>query len=600
MAKRIEDYALIGDCESAALISRDGSIDWLCWPRFDSGALFCRLLGTSGNGRWRISPAARDATVTRRYRGNSLILETRIETSFGSATITDFMPHRDGRGGHLVRLVQGQGGEVELDTEFVLRFDYGLIVPWITQLDGEGLKAVAGPDKVILRTPVPLEAKGLRHHATFTVQAGETIPFVLSYGQSFRDDPLPLDAVTALRETQMAWDRWRQSFNLPGTPYSDAVLRSLITLKGLTYPITGGIVAAPTTSLPEEMGGVRNWDYRYCWLRDATFTLLALLNSGFWHEAQRFQTWLRRALAGSPKQIQIVYGLAGERRLVESEIPWLPGFNGSKPVRVGNAASGQLQLDVFGEVMDALFHSYEAGLDPDREAWPLMVLLLDHLEEVWRLPDEGLWEVRGGRRHFTHSKVMAWVAFDRAVKMVERYGLEGPVESWKGIRQEIHEDVCKHGFNNEWGAFVQSYGSDELDASALLIALVEFLPASDPRIRSTVEAIGKHLSEGRLIRRYKPEAGTDGIKGNEGCFLACSFWYADNLILLGRKAEARDLFEYLLGLCNDVGLLSEEYDPEAGRMLGNFPQAFSHVALVNTAHNLIKAGPDGAPSQRGE
>jgi GH15 family glucan-1,4-alpha-glucosidase len=586
MARRIEDYALIGDCESAALVGRDGSIDWLCWPRFDSGAIFSGLLGDADNGHWSLTATGKITNTTRRYRGDTLVLETLIETENGAVTVIDFMPLRDGGGGHLVRLVQGRGGEVGMQTEFVLRFDYGLIVPWITRMDGNGLQAVAGPDKVVLRTCVPLEAKGYRHFGAFKVSAGETVSFVLSYGASFRPGPNPVDPLEALEETERSWEVWKQDFNLAGTPYSKAVLRSLITLKALTYPITGGIVAAPTTSLPEEIGGVRNWDYRYCWLRDATFTLLALLNSGFHREAHEFRVWLQRAVAGSPKQMQIVYGLGGERRLIESEISWLTGFENSKPVRIGNAAYDQLQLDVFGEVMDALFHSSLGGLDPDHQAWPLQCLLAGHLEEVWQTPDEGLWEVRGGPRHFTHSKVMAWVAFDRAIKMAKRFHLEGPIDRWRRVRKLIHEQVCKEGYDTKQQAFVQSYGSTELDAGALLFPLVGFLPPADPRVRSTVEAIGKHLCNGRLIRRYNTNSGADGVKGSEGVFLACSFWYADNLILLGRKEEARDLFEYLLTLCNDVGLLSEEYDPGSGRMLGNFPQAFSHVALVNTAHNL--------------
>ena len=538
-------------------------------------------------GAW--APSSKDAAVTRRYRGNSLILETHIETATGAATVTDFMPLRDGGSSHVVRLVQGQGGHVEMTTEFVLRFDYGLIVPWITQIDGCGLEGVAGPDKAVLRTDVPLVADGYRHRGTFTVAAGETVSFVLSYGRSFRPNPAPIDAKAALDETQSSWDLWQRDFNLAGTAYSDAVLRSLITLKALTYPLTGGIVAAPTTSLPEEIGGVRNWDYRYCWLRDATFTLLALLNSGFRREASEFRIWLQRAVAGSPQQMQIVYGLGGERRLVESEIPWLAGFENSRPVRIGNAASDQLQLDVYGEVMDALFHSAMGGLDPSHEAWPLQCLLTSHLEDVWQEPDEGLWEVRGGPRHFTHSKVMAWVAFDRAIKMAERFRLKGPLERWRSVRQQVHDQVCKEGFDPKIGTFVQSYGSEELDAGALLIPLVGFLPPGDPRVRSTIEAIGERLTDGRLIRRYNPRAGTDGLRGGEGLFLACSFWYADNLILLGRTDEARELFEYLLTLRNDVGLLSEEYDSGSGRMLGNFPQAFSQVALVNTAQNLAAA-----------
>jgi GH15 family glucan-1,4-alpha-glucosidase len=584
MKKRIEDYALIGDCESAALVARDGSIDWLCWPRFDSGALFAALLGTPENGRWSIAPAGR-ASSHRKYRAGTLILETTFECESGAAAVIDFMPLHVSGPSRVVRLVQGLWGEIEMETEFILRFDYGLIVPWITRMDSEGLQAIAGPDMVVLRTDAPMRASGYTHSRRFTVRAEETVSFVLSYGSPHEPPPSLIDPLKALEETEKGWRRWSERCSCPG-PHSDAVLRSLITLKGLTYHPTGGIAAAATTSLPEEIGGARNWDYRYCWLRDATFTLLALMNSGYRHEAGQWRTWLRRAVAGSAQQVQIVYGLAGERRLVESEIPWLPGYEGSKPVRVGNAAAGQLQLDIFGEVMDALFQWEEGGHDPRHEAWPLQRNLVEHLEGIWRLPDEGLWEVRGGPRHFTHSKVMAWVAFDRAIKTVERWGVDGPVERWRSICAEIRAQVCAEGFNRSIGAFVQSYGSTALDASALLIPLVGFIPPDDPRVASTVEAIGKRLRTGRLIRRYDTGRTKDGLTGSEGAFLACSFWYADNLIMLGRRDEAEELFEYLLTLRNDLGLLSEEYDPSAGRMLGNFPQAFSHVALINTAHNL--------------
>ncbi len=584
MAKRIEDYALIGDCESAALVGREGAIDWLCWPRFDSGALFAALLGAPGNGSWSMSPAHGGA-ARRRYRQDTLILETDFETASGAVTVTDFMPlHREGPS-RLVRLVQGRRGEVDMVTEFVLRFDYGLIVPWITRMDSEGLQAAAGPDMAVLRTDVPMEAQGLKHRGALKIKAGETVSFVLSYSRSNEPPPPPIDPLEALVQTETAWRRWSSRCTYSG-PYSNAVLRSLITLKGLTYHPTGGIAAAPTTSLPEKIGGRRNWDYRYCWLRDATFTLLALMNSGYPHEAREWRGWLQRAVAGSASQVQIVYGLAGERRLVESEIPWLDGYENSKPVRIGNAAAGQLQLDIFGEVMDALFQWMASGGDPDHEAWSLLRNLIEHLETIWRDPDEGFWEVRGGPRQFTHSKIMAWVAFDRAIKMVERFGVDGPLERWREIRGEIHEQVCRQGFDAKTGAFTQSYGSNALDATTLLIPLVGFLPASNPRIRSTVEAIGGTLRVGRLIQRYDTHKTEDGFMDGEGAFLACSFWYADTLIMLGRRDEAQELFEYLLTLCNDVGLLSEEYDPTARRLVGNFPQAFSHVALINTAHNL--------------
>ena len=596
MTKRIEDYALIGDCESAALVARDGSIDWLCWPRFNSGALFAALLGTPENGHWIMSAAGGTAT-RRRYRDNTLILETDFETESGAVTLIDFMPfHREGPS-RLIRLVQGRSGEVEMVTEFLLRFDYGLIVPWITRMDGEGLHAIAGPDMVVLHANASLEARGMKHSAVFTVRPGETVSFVLSYAKSFEQPPPPIDALKALEDTENAWRRWSERCTYSG-PYSGPVLRSLITLKALTYHPTGGIAAAATTSLPEEIGGSRNWDYRFCWLRDATFTLLALMNSGYRHEAGQWRTWLRRAVAGSPQQVQIVYGLAGERRLVESTIPWLSGYENSKPVRIGNAAADQLQLDIFGEVMDALFQWNEGHPDPQHEAWPLALTLIEHLEKIWRLPDEGLWEVRGGARHFTHSRVMAWVAFDRAVRTIERHGLEGPLERWRKVRDEIHKQVCEEGFDAKNGAFTQSYGSTALDASALLIPLVGFLPASDPRVQSTVKAIGERLRDGPLVRRYDTNRTKDGVTGSEGAFLACSFWYADNLVILGQRDEAVELFEFLLTLCNDVGLLSEEYDPVAGRMLGNFPQAFSHVALINTAHNLSHAAKPATERER--
>ncbi len=596
MTKRIEDYAVIGDCESAALVARDGSIDWLCWPRLDSGALFAALLGGPENGHWSISATA-NAALRRRYRDGALILETDFETASGVATLIDFMPfHRQGPS-RLIRLVEGRAGEVEMATEFLLRFDYGLIVPWITRMDGDGLHAIAGPDMVVLHTGAPMEPCGMKHTGTFKVRAGETVSFVLSYARSFEEPPPEIDAMQALEDTEKEWRRWSGRCTYSG-PYSGAVMRSLITLKALTYQPTGGIAAAVTTSLPEQIGGSRNWDYRFCWLRDATFTLLALMNSGYRQEAGEWRIWLRRAVAGSPQQVQIVYGLAGERRLIESEIPWLPGYENSRPVRIGNAAADQLQLDIFGEVIDALFQWNEGHPHPRHDGWPVALTLLEHLEKIWRLPDEGLWEVRGGSRQFTHSKVMAWVAFDRAIRSMERHGLEGPLDRWRKVRDEIHNQVCEQGFNAEAGAFTQSYGSPALDASALLIPLVGFLPVSDPRVKSTVEAIGERLRDGPLVRRYDTDRTKDGLTGSEGAFLACSFWYADNLALLGRRDEAVELFEHLLTLRNDVGLLAEEYDPVAGRMLGNFPQAFSHVALINAAHNLSHHAQPAAQRRR--
>jgi GH15 family glucan-1,4-alpha-glucosidase len=588
VANRIEDLALIGDCETAALVGRDGSIDWLCWPRFDSGAVFAALLGTAANGHWSLAAEAPDARITRRYRDGALILETHIETADGKATIIDFMPLRSTGSSHLVRIVRGVTGRVGMHTEMVLRFDYGHIIPWITRTEAGGLQAIAGPDRVILRTDVPLKGENFTHRAHFTVAAGDGVAFVLGYSPSFGPPPEAIDAEHALQETEDAWKRWCGRHETSG-PYAGAVERSLITLKSLTYRPTGGIVAAATTSLPEKLGGQRNWDYRFCWLRDATFTLLALMNSGHMEEAEAWRTWLRHAVAGDPRQVQIMYGLAGERRLDEWEVPWLAGYAGSKPVRIGNAAASQLQLDIFGEVMDAMYHATVGGLAPSTSDWQLRCKLTEHLASVWDEPDEGLWEVRGGRRHFTHSKVMAWVALDRGIKSIEAQGVPGPLKAWRALRDKIHRQVCEEGYDPKRKTFVQSYGSSELDASALLIPLVGFLPPSDPRVASTVEAIGRDLMVDGLVRRYHTHRTRDGLPGGEGAFLACSFWFADNLVLLGRREEARALFERLLGLCNDVGLLSEEYDPVAKRMLGNFPQAFSHVAIINTAHNLAKA-----------
>ena len=589
MTLRIEDYAVIGDCETAALVGRDGSIDWLCWPRFDSGAVFARLLGAEANGFWTLQAASPNARISRHYRENSLILETNIETREGTATLIDFMPLRRNGASHLIRMIRGRSGKVAMQTKLAIRFDYGSIIPWVTRESDHSLRAVAGPDMVVLRSDIPVRPDQFSHRADLTVAAGETVSFVLGYARSFVTPPEPIDAKEALEETAQAWTKWAS----PGTDkgrYSDAIVRSLITLKALTYRPTGGIVAAVTTSLPERIGGSRNWDYRFCWLRDATFTLLALMNSGFYDEAKDWRAWLRRAVAGDPAQVQIMYGLAGERRLDEWEVPWLPGYEGSKPVRIGNAAASQRQLDIFGEVMDVLYQSSAKGLSsPEQAAWDLQRKLIEHLEDVWQKPDQGLWEVRGPPRHFTHSKVMAWVAFDRAIKTVEEFEFDGPVDRWRAIRDHIHAEVCRKAYNKKRGAFVQSYGSTQLDASALLIPLVGFLPPSDHRVRSTVAEIGRHLMHDGFVLRYDTRRTRDGLKGREGAFLACSFWYADNLVLVGRPDEARELFERLLSLRNDVGLLAEEYDVPTGRMVGNFPQAFSHVALINTAHNLARA-----------
>ncbi|HEX4023294.1 MAG TPA: glycoside hydrolase family 15 protein [Steroidobacteraceae bacterium] len=587
MPSKIEDYALLGDCETCALVARDGSVDWLCWPRFDSGACFAALLGEPGNGRWLIAACDPQVRATRRYRGDTLILETELEGAEGSATLVEFMPPR-GEASDLVRLVIGRRGQLRLRTELIVRFDYGSLVPWVTRLDDGTLRLVCGPDMVVLRTPVPLRGEERKTVGEFTVSAGQMVPFVLTYGPSHLEPPRAIDPMAALAGTEAFWREWSQRFT-GSAEQSEPVLRSLITLKALTYRPTGGIVAAPTMSLPEQLGGPRNWDYRYCWLRDATFTLLALMNAGYYEEALAWRGWLLRAIAGDAAQVQIMYGLRGERRLTEWEVPWLKGYEGASPVRVGNAAAEQLQLDIYGEVMDALHHGRTGKLSPDGADWMVQRELLQHLEGVWQQPDEGIWEVRGGRRQFTYSKVMAWVAFDRSIKAVEQFGLEGPLEQWRALRQRIHDEVCRNAYNDSLGAFVQSYGSSELDASVLLMPLVGFLPPSDPRVRSTVEAIETHLMADGFVRRYRTEVGHDGLPGDEGAFLACSFWLADNLVLIGRREDAQRLYERLLSLRNDVGLLSEEYDPRQRRLIGNFPQALSHIALINTAHNLYHA-----------
>jgi GH15 family glucan-1,4-alpha-glucosidase len=594
---KIEDYALIGDCETAALVGRDGSLDWLCWPRFDSAACFAALLGSPDNGRWKIAPAdAHAARCTRRYWPHTLILETAFETANGAVKLIDFMPNRT-ENSDVVRLVQGTRGEVPMEMELVVRFDYGLSIPWVTRLPDGSLRAIAGPNILVLRTPVPLRGEDLRTMSNFTVHAGETVPFVLTYGESFRPVPRPIDWKRALETTEEFWAKWAGLCSYRG-PYAEAVERSLITLKALTYRHSGGILAAATTSLPEKLGGKRNWDYRYCWLRDAAFTLLALANGGYHAEASEWQKWLRRAVAGSARQVQTLYGVAGERQLDEQEIPWLAGYERSSPVRIGNAASNQIQLDIYGELADAFHHNPGQRLH-GAESWLEIELgLLEHLEKIWREPDEGIWEVRGHRRQFTYSKVMAWVAFDQAIKARERYALGGPVDRWRSVRQEIFEDVCRNGFDREMGSFVQAYGSKSLDASLLRIPLVGFLPADDERMLGTVRAIERGLRKDEFVLRYRTEEAGDGLEPGEGVFLACSFWLADNYVLQNRHAEAEALLKKLLALCNDVGLLSEEYDPASKRLLGNFPQAITHVSLVNSILNLTQE--HGPADQRSE
>ncbi|WP_435019171.1 glycoside hydrolase family 15 protein [Tundrisphaera sp. TA3] len=586
MPSRIEDYALVGDCQSAALIGRDGSVDWLCFPRFDSPACFAALLGDERNGRWRIAPTAEVTATRRRYRDGSIVLETEFETADGVVRLIDFMPSR-GQAPDLIRIVEGVRGRVPMNLELILRFDYGSIVPWVVACPG-GLTATAGPDHIRLMADIPLRGENLTTVAEFVVGEGDRVSFVMTWHPSFRPEPREVDAEESLVETEAWWNEWSSRCNYDG-PWRDAVLRSLITLKALTYEPTGGIVAAPTTSLPEQLGGVRNWDYRFCWVRDATFTLYALANAGYLDEARAWRAWLHRAVAGTPETLQIMYGLDGRRRLPEQILPWLAGYEGAGPVRIGNGAATQFQLDVFGELAATMYECRRAGLEVDEEGWAFGRALYESLERFWHEPDEGIWEVRGPRRHFTHSKMMAWVAFDRGVRGIEEFGLEGPLERWRETRDKIHAEVCREGFNAARGAFVQSYGSDRLDASLLMMPLVGFLPATDPRVRSTIEAIGRELNRGGLIDRYQADdEDVDGLPPGEGTFMPCSFWMVDCLNLLGREAEARAMFDRLLSLCNDVGLLSEEYDPVAGRMTGNFPQAFSHISLVNSAFALSK------------
>lgn len=590
---RIEDYALIGDCETAALVGRDGSIDWLCWPYFGSTACFARLLGSEENGFWGLAPSDKIVHSTRHYQGHSLVLETIHETEHGAVQIVDFMTP-GATHSTIIRTVKGVSGEVPMRSELVLRFSYGSAVPWVTRTK-HGVRAVAGPNAVELHTSAPLRGEDLRTISEFSVHKGETISFALTcctYG-AYREACLlePVNVSESYKSTQKFWNEWTSRCAFKGE-YSEIVKRSLITLKALTFRHTGGVVAAPTTSLPEDIGGERNWDYRYCWLRDTTFTLLAMINGGYHEEARDWMHWLRRTVAGSPNQVQVMYGISGERTLIEWAAHWLSGYEGSAPVRVGNAAAEQLQLDVYGEVLDAFFWTFRALGQKEAGDFDLLRSLVEHLETIWEKPDQGIWEIRGGPRHFTYSKVMAWVAFDRAIKIAQAIKMEAPVERWESIRDTIHRQVCEKAFNTELNSFTQSYGSNQLDASVLLMTLVGFLPPEDPRIRSTVEAVEKHLMQDGFVMRYDTSHADDGVRGGEGKFLACGFWLVSNLKLIGRDADAKELFERLLAITNDVGLLAEEYDTERKRLIGNFPQALSHIALIGAASQLDQ--PDAA------
>ncbi len=587
MTQLIEDYAIIGDTQTAALIGRDGSMDWLCLPRFDSSSCFARLLGDENHGRWLIAPEAEITKTTRRYRGSSLILETEVSTADGAVRIVEFMPPRQHHP-HVVRIVQGLQGEVSMRTELIVRFDYGDDIPWVRSTE-RGAHLVAGPDALCFDTDVALEGKDMRTVGRFTVRPGDEVPFTLSWYRSHNEAPDPIDTTRSLEETTAYWEEWCTAIRRVHGRWEDMVLRSLITLKGLTYSPTGGIVAAATTSLPEAVGGERNWDYRYCWVRDATLTLDALVEAGCRDEAQAWMRWLVRAAAGAPDQLQIMYGPAGERRLTEFEVDHLPGYEGSTPVRVGNAASEQFQLDVYGELMDVVGRARDHSIDLPPVVWEFQLALMDYVGAHWTDPDDGIWEVRGPRRQFTHSKVMAWVAFDRAVRAVEDHGLEGPVDTWRTARDAVHDQVCKEGYNADRRAFTQYYGSDEVDASILMLPLVGFLPFDDPRVVATVDAVQRELLVDGFVLRYQNASGVDGLSGTEGAFLPCTFWLADCLALMGHVDEAEAIFTRLVGLANDLGLLSEEYDPKAGRLLGNYPQAFTHVGLINTARNLTVA-----------
>jgi GH15 family glucan-1,4-alpha-glucosidase len=581
---RIEDYGLIGDCETAALVGRDGSIDWLCWPAFDSDACFAALLGTSKHGRWRIAPAEEVTASSRRYWDNTLILETRFETASGAVALIDFMPPR-GNASDVVRLVRGVRGRVKLRMELVIRFGFGTDIPWVKRTGDGALLAICGQDMTVLRTPVETRGEDLTTVADFEVGEGETIPFVLTYGPSHLPVPAPINPVQALQDTEDFWTEWCSRCTHEGDN-RDLVMRSLITLKALTYQPTGGIVAAPTASLPEKLGGARNWDYRFCWLRDATFTLLALMNSGYTEEASAWHNWLLRAVAGAPANMQIMYGIMGQRRLLEWEADWLPGYQGAQPVRIGNAAHAQLQLDVYGELIDAFHQSRVAELELDDGSWALECAVLEHLAEVWDHPDHGIWERRGDGKHYVSSKVMTWVAFDRGIKSAEKFGFDAPLDHWRTLRDTICRDVCEKGFDATQNAFVESYGSPLLDASILLLPAVGFLPASDPRVRGTIEAIEKYMMRDGFVLRHDPREVSQERQPIEGAFLACSLWLADAHVLAGEIAKAQALFDRVVGIANDLGLLAEEFDSGEGRQTGNFPQALTHIALINTAHNL--------------
>jgi GH15 family glucan-1,4-alpha-glucosidase len=588
LSSAIEDYALIGDCLTAALVSRNGSIDWLCWPSFDSDACFAALLGTRDNGRWQIAPDVPIRASTRAYSGDTLILETRFECEDGDVTLIDFMPPR-GQASDVVRLVRGDRGVVPMAMELVIRFGSGSNVPWVQRLEDGTLLAIAGPDMAVLRTPVELRGEDMTTRANFEVRAGELIPFVLTYDASHLPVPKPIDHMQALEDTRSFWTEW-SSYGTYKGKYRDLVQRSLITLKALTFGPTGGIVAAPTTSLPEKLGGARNWDYRYCWLRDATFTLLALLNSGYQTEAAAWHDWLLRAVAGSPSEMQIMYSITGVRRLLEWEAAWLPGYADSKPVRFGNAAHAQLQLDVYGELMDTFHQARMLKVELNGGTWALQCKILEHLAKIWHLPDCGIWELRGAPQHYVLSKVMCWVAFDRAVKSAETFNFEGPIDDWRALRDRIHADICANGFDAEANTFVVSYGSHLLDASLLLLPEVGFLPPDDPRIIGTIAAIEKHLIRDGFVLRHDPRMTPSGeVEPIEGAFLACTLWLADAYVLLDRVDEARELFRRVAGIANDVGLIAEEYDPVSRKQLGNFPQALTHIAIINTAHNIHEA-----------